>query len=202
MLCTKRNLEKLKGLRRAHKNPTGQNSRPICQSKLLTSKHHAHLDKLRASRQLLESQSQRNTSVPSTPKFGDRSTASPFPLLPWGPAQEGPEAAPAGGEKTSTVLAGTSARNSGLKINEGSVLSSELTETERTSAGSLLTTRQPGLLLQLFRPQTTSAGRGCSRSSLGAAPCVTAQEAMKERRRARHCQGSSGHLAQPGGELD
>lgn len=100
------------------------------------------------------------------------------------------------------MLAGTSARNSGLKINEGSVLSSELTETERTSAGSLLTTRQPGLLLQLFRPQTTSAGRGCSRSSLGAAPCVTAQEATKERRRARHCQGSSGHLAQPGGELD
>lgn len=139
------------------------------------------------------------------PRIRRQVHGQPLPLLPWGPAQEGPEgceAAPAGGERTSTVLAGTSARNSGLKINEGSVLSSELTETERTSAGSLLTTRQPGLLLQLFRPQTTSAGRGCSRSSLGAAPCITAQEATKESRRARHCQGSSGHLAQPGVELD
>lgn len=46
-------------------------------------------------------------------------------------------------------------------------MSSELIETERTSAGSLLTTRQQRLLpLQLFCPWVAFAGRGCSRSNL------------------------------------
>lgn len=62
-------------------------------------------------------------SVPSDPKF----RAGSWPR----PPGKGPEGLQREGKRR---LGGTLARNRGLKINEGSVLSSELTETERTHA--------------------------------------------------------------------
>lgn len=60
-------------------------------------------------------------------------------------------------------------------------MSSELIETERTSAGSPLTTRQQRLLpLQLFRPQVAFAGCGCSRSNLRGCSLHHGQEAANE----------------------
>lgn len=54
-------------------------------------------------------------------------------------------------------------------------MSSELIETERTSAGSLLTTRQQRLLpLQLFRPQVVAAAALTS----AAARYITAEKKL------------------------
>lgn len=76
-------------------------------------------------------------------------------------------------------LAGISARNSGLKINKHEVLSSELIETERTSAGSLLTTSQQRLLPpQLFCPRSLLQVVAAAALTSEAAHYITAQKQL------------------------
>lgn len=124
-----------------HRNPTGQNS-PLVSPLLLASKQHfqscgapfgqrscilhgarQHQESITRTASPGEHHQDSSISVPSDPKF----RAGSWPQ----PPGKGPEGLQREGKRR---LGGTLARNRGLKINEGSVLSSELTETERTHA--------------------------------------------------------------------
>jgi len=162
---------KAKLRQRTRQNPTGQNSGLVFRSGLLTSERRFQRGRApfgSTSRFPAEPGSSwkviagRATPPCRCPEKGEnrgQARQPPAPSTPpCPPLGEGPEP---GGLRGSAYqraedtqgLAGTLAGNSSLKINEPEVLSSELIETERTCAGSLLTTRQQRLLpLQLFRP--------------------------------------------------